>query len=50
MIYVFAILLYRSTSSSREEEILVDVLYEVEEDHDAPPSYPEEKAPANVEA
>lgn len=48
MIYVFAILLYRSTSSSREEEILVDVLYEVEED--VPPSYPEEKPQANVEA
>ena len=48
MFYVLSVLIYRSFAASREEEeeVLVDVLYEVE---DVPPSYPEEKAPLVAE-
>lgn len=42
MFYVLMVLVSRAVSSPREEEIVVDVLYE---DEDAPPSYADEKAP-----
>lgn len=40
MVYILMVVVYRSCSTPREEELVVDILYEVE---DAPPSYPEEK-------